>query len=158
MANYWLVIYIFFELFWNVKLEGTFGGIPHTKWLCNWYSILKNKKTTWETVIICNNWVFDYVITMILYQNWAFDFFLMITVINFDTWLDIRWGFGAIFNTRPTLVYVRNKCDEAVASFPSGVSSSNGFNTIKMNDSTHGFCHGLIRKTGCHESPLSQIG
>jgi hypothetical protein len=38
-------------------------------------------------MIIYNNWVFDFVITMILYQNWAFDFFLMITVINFDTWL-----------------------------------------------------------------------
>jgi hypothetical protein len=81
----------------------------------------------------------------------------MITVINFDTWLDTWQGFGAISNAHPTLVYIRKKCDEAVVSFPSGISSGNGFNTIKMNDSTHGFCHGLILKAGYHKSPLSQI-
>ncbi len=33
-----------------------------------------------------------------IYQNWVFDFsFLMIMVINFDTWIDTRRGLGAQF-------------------------------------------------------------
>ncbi len=41
-------------------------------------------------------------------QHWyihcVFDFFLMIVSINFDTRPDALWGFGAISNTRLTLV------------------------------------------------------
>jgi len=38
------------------------------------------------------------------YIHWVFDFIFMIVSINFDTRPDALWGFGAISNTRLTLV------------------------------------------------------
>ncbi len=54
-------------------------------------------------MIIYNNQVFDFFITMIIFQNQVF-YVLIITIIDFDTWPDTQQGFGAISNTCPILV------------------------------------------------------
>lgn len=55
-------------------------------------------------MIICNNMLFYFFDNHgYKYQNWVFDL-CRIVMINFDTHHDTQRGFGAIFNSHPTLV------------------------------------------------------
>jgi hypothetical protein len=42
-------------------------------------------------LVICNNWVFEFLKTMIIHQNQVFS--LITKVINFDIWLKTQKGF-----------------------------------------------------------------
>lgn len=57
-----------------------------------------------KTMFIYNNQVFYFILTVVLHQNWVFDFF---DNRGYQLWYP-TWcpsGFGAISDTRPTLVY-----------------------------------------------------
>jgi hypothetical protein len=54
---------------------------------------------------IYDNWVFDFFITLIYIKELGICFFTTV-IINSDTRNDTQWRLGAVFNNRPTLVYI----------------------------------------------------